>query len=496
MAATLRAEEGLAMPSPRLALCLLTLVAALTLPAASAPAAVSCAFDAVAKKVTISANGVSDSPTLQRADGGDAIEVEDLQCGAATTTNTNTIQFNDASAGGSTELTVDLRNGPLGPGATLEGFTTSEIEILASFGDGGGDKIVVKGPQRVTAGAIAGGQGLNVTPLELAPDADIVGTGVDRIDYHSPFGVDSEFHGNGGVGFTGPLTAPVLLYGTIAADTLEGGAGDDLINGGNGDNTLLGGDGDDQLWPNYGTDVVDGQDGVDVVSYGNVDLPVRVDLGVAGPQDTQGSGLDTISGVEGLVGTFTDDVLAGDAQANSIDGHDGDDTILVRDGIADVVECGDGDDTVVTDLVGVDTLGACETVDALSPPDAAPAAPAGAPGAEAASATAAGGATAAAVTASSRRALRLTLRAAKRLRRGRLATALTCDAACTVRLRAVVTVGKRRLVVRATRRLAAGRRTTVALRMPRRARRVSLRATASSPGLIPATVSKRLRVAS
>ncbi|HEX8205818.1 MAG TPA: hypothetical protein VF587_07150, partial [Solirubrobacteraceae bacterium] len=92
------------------------------------------------------------------------------------------------------------------------------------------------------------------------------------------------------------------------------------------------------------------------------------------------------------------------------------------------------------------------------------------------------------------RALGLRLKAARRLRRGKLRAGVTCDAACTVELTAVVKVGGRRKVVRATRTLAAGRTTTIALRLPRGAKRVALKAAATGDGVTPASAAKKLRV--
>ena len=54
---------------------------------------------------------------------------------------------------------------------------------------------------------------------------------------------------------------------------------------------------------------------------------MTVSLAIAGPQDTVGAGLDTLIGIERLIGSSGNDTLTGDSLANRIDGGAGDDTI-------------------------------------------------------------------------------------------------------------------------------------------------------------------------
>ena len=54
---------------------------------------------------------------------------------------------------------------------------------------------------------------------------------------------------------------------------------------------------------------------------------MTVSLAIAGPQDTVGAGVDTLIGIERLIGSSSNDTLTGDGLANRIDGGAGDDTI-------------------------------------------------------------------------------------------------------------------------------------------------------------------------
>ena len=65
----------------------------------------------------------------------------------------------------------------------------------------------------------------------------------------------------------------------------------------------------------------------DTASYATAGSGVTVSLAIAGPQDTVGAGLDTLIGIERLIGSSSNDTLTGDGLANRIDGGAGDDTI-------------------------------------------------------------------------------------------------------------------------------------------------------------------------
>jgi Ca2+-binding RTX toxin-like protein len=376
-------------------------------------------------------------------------------------------------------------------GTEFDFFAQVAVELR---GWGGGDKLV----GGLAGDRLEGGEGDDELHGDAGHDALDPGAGDDLVD-----GGNDRDHADYR---EAPAAMHVDLRSSEPQDTLgsgsetfhnvesiTGSAYDDVLVGDGQANMLEGGEGDDEIAPFGGPDEVFGDAGSDTVSYADRALP-------AGPTPVTLAGGVTVSlttgdvsgvhgqdwvSVENVVGTDGDDVLDGDDAANVIDaggGKDvivaeaGDDTVLVRDGVADTVACLEGDDVVEADAPGVDSLQECE-----HPAFAAAAATGPAEGDTPPSGGEAGEAPApSAQEPAPARALGLRLRAARRLRRGKLRATLTCDAACSVKLRAVVRAGGRRKVVLATRRLAAGRATVVALRMPRGAKRASLRATATS----------------
>lgn len=139
-------------------------------------------------------------------------------------------------------------------------------------------------------------------------------------------------------------------------DALRGGAGNDLLLGWGGDDVLRGGAGNDSLHGGPGNDLIDGGTGTDIVKYGTSDNGVTVNLSILDPQNT-GQGRDTIINVENLEGSFFNDTLTGDSNANLIKGRDGDDSIfglggddtLSGDQGDDVLDGGGGNDTALYD---------------------------------------------------------------------------------------------------------------------------------------------------
>jgi len=116
-----------------------------------AQAAVTCSYDAVNRQVNIDATAPGDRPIVGRAPNGDIVFDDDgnlagaSPCGTATVNNTDGIDIDDLS-GGSIEVTIDLQDGPLGPGETPEGSGISEIEIDVAFDSNGVfDDLVIGG---------------------------------------------------------------------------------------------------------------------------------------------------------------------------------------------------------------------------------------------------------------------------------------------------------------------------------------------------------------
>jgi Ca2+-binding RTX toxin-like protein len=152
-----------------------------------------------------------------------------------------------------------------------------------------------------------------------------------------------------------------VLDGQSGNDSLDGGGGNDALLGGEGDDTLLGGTGDDVLDGGNGNDRLDGGAGIDTVSYASAAGGVSVNLALATAQATSASGVDTLLGVENLVGSAYDDSLRGNALANRLDGGAGNDWLLGGGG-ADMLEGGLGNDRFVFAAAGDSGVAAMDTI--------------------------------------------------------------------------------------------------------------------------------------
>jgi len=164
------------------------------------------------------------------------------------------------------------------------------------------------------------------------------------------------------------FTSDAALPGTVIVDS---GEGDDTIETGEGDDIILAGIGNDTITTNGGADTIDAGEGDDVIDSGNgadtikaglgndvvigglqpdtLDFAdtangVRVNLAISSAQDT-GEGVDTITGVDNLVGSAFADTLDGNSGTNGIEGGAGNDTIQGRQG-NDTLNGGDGNDLI------------------------------------------------------------------------------------------------------------------------------------------------------
>ncbi|MGH7357251.1 MAG: calcium-binding protein, partial [Candidatus Rokuibacteriota bacterium] len=268
-------------------------VLALALPAFAR--AESCTYDSVTRSVSASVTA-GGSAVLDVAGGQVRFGAVPLPCGAATTTNTDSISI--AGNAGTTELlTLDQREGFFGPGATAEA-NIPEIEIATSLGDAA-DRVVVygtEGPDYMAAGQ-------NGFATSSDGDVDITfAPSAFQLEVHL-LGGDDYFNGRGesgaGLHFLGPIDVTggpgneSLLRGSSEPDSIDGGPGDDQLRGEQLADMLDGGEGNDVLAGGDENDVLDGGPGLDTFTGSGGDDTLLADDGEADPSINGGPGFDT-----------------------------------------------------------------------------------------------------------------------------------------------------------------------------------------------------------
>ena len=322
--------------------------------AQSADAAVTCSF--VNGALTIQSSAAIDSATIVRS--GDNIVVSGGQspanCGAqATVLNTHVIAHSDNS-GGESYFTIDLRGGPFAPGETNEPGNTDEIDIQAVMGEGADRLYVYGGPAADfwRVGRTANGNtGLNLNAdLESAPgetpNSDVDLRDTELVVLMSGAG-DDRVLASGGPEFDGPLSTRVEINGEEGDDQLVGGNGPDHFLDGPGTDNVNGGANNDAIaeyGPTGEDDVFSGGPGSDQIAWVDFRAPMRVDLRIAGRQDTGAGGKDLLTGFESASTSEGNDVLIGTDGDNDLDTGDGDDLVAGLGG-ADRLWAGPGNDT-------------------------------------------------------------------------------------------------------------------------------------------------------
>ena len=192
-----------------------------------AAAASECSYDAGTKAVTATVES-GRLASLVVVSGAIHFGEFPTACGAATTTNTDSITVN-GSVGTSETLTLDERGGRLAPGFSSE-FNTPEIEISTALGDTS-DKLVIY----ATEGDDFMAPGQFGIALNTDGDVDVLlNPGILNIEAHMLGGADY-FNGRGQGGAGLHFLGPIKLWGDEGNDTLLRGSSDpDEIYGGPG----------------------------------------------------------------------------------------------------------------------------------------------------------------------------------------------------------------------------------------------------------------------
>jgi Ca2+-binding RTX toxin-like protein len=186
-----------------------------------------------------------------------------------------------------------------------------------------------------------------ITTVSNAVSSTMTLTGISATQLTA---ADFAFAGNSTQTLNGSDSADDL-FGGAGSDILNGNAGDDRLfgeqgfdslNGGAGNDSLFGGQDNDSLDGGAGADLIDGGAGIDEVSFRAAPAGVIASLASGGTGgDAAG---DVYVSIENMWGSYFDDVLEGDDQANSIWGLDGNNVIRGGGG-NDQLTGGNGNDT-------------------------------------------------------------------------------------------------------------------------------------------------------
>lgn len=280
--------------------------------------------------------------TIRGRDGIDVIggaDGNDKLYGDAGTDTINGGNGNDTIDGGDDDdnimgdagddtITGGNGNDTLDGGADVDtvSYSTASSSVTVDLGNAGAQNTVGAGTDTLSSFENLTGSNYNDTLTGDNNDNTIQGGAGDDV-----------ITGNGGSD---------LLYGSAGNDTITGGDGGVVLDGGSGNDTLISGAGEDVLQGGSGDDLIDGGAGIDTVYYQSAfGGGVTVDLSISGAQNTVNAGMDDITGIENVVGSYYNDTITGDGSDNYLYGWNGNDTINGAGG-DDGIEGADGDDTL------------------------------------------------------------------------------------------------------------------------------------------------------
>jgi Ca2+-binding RTX toxin-like protein len=259
------------------------------------------------------------------------------------------LSYSDATAGVTVSLAAAAAQNTGGSGLdTIVGF---ENLTGSAFGD------TLTGSS--AANTLIGGAGNDTVSGGLGDDLVQGGAGNDTMD--------------GGAGGFDTLsyvdaTAAVTVSLAVTAAQATGGGGTDTISnfenltGSKFNDNLTGDAGNNVLTGGLGNDVLNGgTGGVDTASYADATAAVTVSLAIVGQQNTVGSGLDTLSNIDNLIGSKYNDALTGDAGDNVLTGGLGNDVLNGGTGGVDTASYADATVGVTVNLAIVgqqNTVGA------------------------------------------------------------------------------------------------------------------------------------------
>lgn len=229
---------------------------------------------------------------------------------------TDSVVYSNTSFDGGTKaltnkgVTVNLKTG-----IAIDNWGDTDTLIGIEFVEGSSlDDVITGGNASNGVGATDGFEGFRGLGGNDTIDG---GAGFDRVYYDNS-----------------PTAVTVTLGGTASGTASDGWGGTDtLINieevrGSAFADTLTGSDSGvyESFEGRAGNDIIDGKGGRDRASYDTSPAAVNVNLATGVAQDGYG-GTDKLSNIEEVRGSAFNDVITGDANANFLEGRQGDDTL-------------------------------------------------------------------------------------------------------------------------------------------------------------------------
>ncbi|MEM7241515.1 MAG: hypothetical protein AAF429_04965 [Pseudomonadota bacterium] len=192
------------------------------------------------------------------------------------------------------------------------------------------------------------------------------GEKIDLREFHEQSGDDEILAGVGETMINGYL-GDDFITGSYTAATIHGHEGDDTIDGFGVGSLIDGGEGDDYIYvKSIGIAQIEGGEGIDTLDYSKVIWSVTVDLGAGTANFIYWpSAVDSINGIENVIGSYIHDVIIGSDENNHLQGAAGHD--VIQGGLGNdtldgglhndtyIYELGDGNDTII-DAHGNDVI--------------------------------------------------------------------------------------------------------------------------------------------
>ena len=289
----------------------------------------------------------------------------------------DTVSFVDSASG----LSIELLYMTTTYGGLQDGFSGIENIDGSAFGDtieGDGANNHFRGfggNDNLKGGAgndiLDGGEGNDNLEGGAGADQFIGGNGFDGVSYiHESSGVSVYLWGaaNGGAAagdtfsgiemITGSTHGDVIqgddgvnyLYGLAGGDVIAGKGDNDVLDGGDGADILDGGAGDDLIYAaddiTLAKDIIVGGSGTgDTVSYYGANGGVTVDLTTG--DSISGTGGDTYTGVENVVGSYYGDTLRPAANGSAFGDRGGD---TIHDSTGTEILRGGRDNDLLSDI--------------------------------------------------------------------------------------------------------------------------------------------------